>query len=211
MFPNYSFAYGDLAFVGCSYLYIIAFDESHNNYLMSVLAYQTLEDRDNPDEIEDNGPYKCRRPNAWLGFGYYFWDSNIQWAHDWGQQSYNNEYIICEASIELTDSCYDLVGCIAHQLEMIEIIGEFKKSGYLSDKGEIYVGQVIELMKNRGIFDYSAIRANDNKKAYDFFFTSNNVENTTLLKRTQICLIDKTNLISRTFRVIHPKHYKLEN
>ena len=57
---------------------------------MSTTAYQTLEDRDNPDEIETNGSYRCRSSNAWLGIGYYFWDSNAQWANEWGEKSYSN-------------------------------------------------------------------------------------------------------------------------
>lgn len=33
--------------------------------------YQTVEDRDNPDYVLENGPFKCIS-NAWLGDGYYF-------------------------------------------------------------------------------------------------------------------------------------------
>lgn len=175
--------------------------------LMRITAYQTLEDRENPDEIESNGPYKCRSSNAWLGIGYYFWDSNVQWAHEWGEKSYSNDYIICEAGIVVDESCFDLVGNISHQIELIEIIGEFKRSGYLSDKGTVYLGQLIQLMKNHGVFEYNSIRANDNKKAFNLMFTKNNREGTTLLRRTQICLVDKTNLILRTFRIIYPEHY----
>ena len=34
--------------------------------------FQAVKDLDNPDEIEQNGPFKCRREDAWLGEGYYF-------------------------------------------------------------------------------------------------------------------------------------------
>lgn len=34
--------------------------------------FQAVKDLDNPDEIEQNGPFKCRRKDAWLGEGYYF-------------------------------------------------------------------------------------------------------------------------------------------
>ena len=42
-----------------------------------LTGYHTVEDRDNPDEIEADGPFKCTRGDAWLGPGYYFWDSKI--------------------------------------------------------------------------------------------------------------------------------------
>ena len=35
-------------------------------------AYQTLENRNNPDKIEEQGPFLCSHKNAWLGKGYYF-------------------------------------------------------------------------------------------------------------------------------------------
>ena len=41
-------------------------------------AYQTLENRNNPDQIEEQGPFLCNRKSAWLGEGYYFWDSFIE-------------------------------------------------------------------------------------------------------------------------------------
>ena len=48
--------------------------------------YQTLEDRQNYEEVEQHGPYFCSvtYPNGilkkgskqpWLGSGYYFWDT----------------------------------------------------------------------------------------------------------------------------------------
>ena len=49
--------------------------------------FQAIKDLDNPDEIEQNGPFKCRREDAWLGEGYYFWDSFVELAHWWGRES----------------------------------------------------------------------------------------------------------------------------
>lgn len=50
--------------------------------------YQTLEDRQNYDDVEEHGPYFCCARDAngipkngvkepWLGEGYYFWDTRI--------------------------------------------------------------------------------------------------------------------------------------
>lgn len=35
--------------------------------MTECLLYQTVEDRDNPDNIEAEGPFKCTRKDAWLG------------------------------------------------------------------------------------------------------------------------------------------------
>jgi len=125
---------------------------------MVVEAFQTVEDRDNPDEVEAIGPFICRRANAWLGEGYYFWDTNIDWAHEWGQRGYLNNYIICQAQVTIDENCFDLVGNLRHQRELLEIIKVFKESGLLTGKGNIYLGQLIQLMKNQGIFGYTCIR-----------------------------------------------------
>ena len=68
-------------------------------------AYQTLENRNNPDKIEEQGPFLCSHKNAWLGKGYYFWDSFIENAHWWGQKGarYKNGYVICESTFELDE------------------------------------------------------------------------------------------------------------
>lgn len=61
--------------------------------------YQTLEDKDNDEEIERHGPYFCSvyeidgspkkgSKEPWLGGGYYFWDTRINDAHWWGRTVY---------------------------------------------------------------------------------------------------------------------------
>ena len=47
---------------------------------MVVEGYQTLEDKDNLDEVELDGPFPCRHKGAWLGFGSYLWDTRVDWA-----------------------------------------------------------------------------------------------------------------------------------
>lgn len=39
---------------------------------MNRIIYQTVEDRENPDYVEQHGPFICTNKNAWLGEGYYF-------------------------------------------------------------------------------------------------------------------------------------------
>ena len=49
--------------------------------MTECVIYQTLEDRDNYDEVEECGPFPCCSSNAWLGKGCYFWDDEIIVAH----------------------------------------------------------------------------------------------------------------------------------
>ena len=50
---------------------------------MNRIIYQTVEDRGNPDYVEQHGPFICTNKNAWLGEGYYFWDTNRVFTTDY--------------------------------------------------------------------------------------------------------------------------------
>src|SRR5574344_2178285 len=77
--------------------------------------YQTLEERNNNDQVEKHGPYFCslyddsgRLKNGikepWLGEGYYFWDARINDAHWWGKTIYLREkkgYIVCHTQYDM--------------------------------------------------------------------------------------------------------------
>lgn len=77
-------------------------------------AYQTIEDRNNPDEVEENGPIPGVY-HPWLGDGYYFWDGFIANAHWWGKAHVRKEYMICKASIAVEDDYFlDLHGNPEH-------------------------------------------------------------------------------------------------
>ena len=45
---------------------------------MIIKVYQTLEDRNNIEYIETNGPFKCERPDACLGHGYMMLSKRVQ-------------------------------------------------------------------------------------------------------------------------------------
>ena len=60
---------------------------------MNRIIYQTVEDRGNPDYVEQHGPFICTNKNAWLGEGYYFWDTIIELAHWWGNLCYKDSRI----------------------------------------------------------------------------------------------------------------------
>ena len=174
---------------------------------MIVTGYQTLEDKDNNDEIETDGPFPCNRGNAWLGFGCYFWDSNIFWAHDWGKKSYESrrlKYVIGRCEITLGDSCYDLVGSVAHLLDFEQVFEVLKESPKFKGK-TLIVANVIEYLKRKDIFKFKSIRAadvpNNTKKAS---FGGKWGESMVVNPRVQICVIEVQDIILPPFKVIYP-------
>ena len=85
-----------------------------------IQLYQTVEDRDNPDYIEANGPIQCMS-NAWLGPGYYFWDTFYENAEWWGRSHYNGKYMICATESSCEADLFDLVGNTQHLIEMRKV------------------------------------------------------------------------------------------
>ncbi|RRQ49801.1 hypothetical protein DZC72_04210 [Maribacter algicola] len=173
-----------------------------------VTAYQTLEDRDNIDEIEFEGPFKCTRNNAWLGHGYYFWDTNIDWAMAWGKSCYLNKgkkFVIGRCQVNLSKDCFDLLGCVAHWQEFLEVINVFITSGKIKDSSQQTVPNIIMFMKRKGIFPYKSIRAADfHKNSIQLYFKEDQKEYMVVNQRVQICVIDIKEVLLHPFSVIYP-------
>lgn len=175
---------------------------------MQIKGYHTLEDRDNFELIEERGPQLCKRENAWLGDGYYFWDSDISWAHQWGK-NYSKGYLIFEADILINELTYDLFGNTLHKNEFKSIILELINNGNFKNIETVTVPKVIEYLKKYIGFTYNSIRAADYpKQAFKVSFGGKNGEFMYLNERVQVCLIDKKNLSLQSFAVIYPEEYK---
>ncbi len=181
---------------------------------MALTLYQTLEDRGNPDNIENDGPFECSRNNAWLGRGYYFWDSFREWAEWWGNSAYGSDnFVICQADGQMDNTCWDLVGNMEHLLELEECFELLSKRR--NPRGNrIRVSDVIEYLKDANMFDYKAIRAVDNSRNadssgnnYQIFFTKGNSNYLNLRPQIQICLLNKKALSLCNFRIIFPEDY----
>lgn len=174
---------------------------------MTIKAYQTLEDRGDIDYVENNGPFKCTRHDAWLGHGYYFWDTEIKWAFNWGKKSYKekgSDYIIGECQLKIDSNCFDLVGNVSHQnafAEVMEVFLEDEKSSSVNDK---IVPNLITFMKRKNIFDYSAIRASDVNKPFKIYFTNRKKEFLILNPRVQICVINLRSVFLAPFKIVYP-------
>ena len=184
-------------------------------------VYQTLEDRGNPDEIEQNAPFPCHWENTWLGDGYYFWDTFIENAHWWGNVRYKNNYVICSFSCDFdTTTCFDLVGDTEHMLDFSNSI-DFLKQQKLIDVNTT-VSRVLALLKSKiKGFNYQAIRVYGVKSISDFkqdfekyrhrlIFELSKPQYLDYKPAIQICIFDKKGLNLRNTKIEFPDEYNLD-
>lgn len=183
---------------------------------MADILYQTLEDRNNPDEVEQHGPYKCTRSDAWLGHGYYFWHHFIGFAHRWGKVTYSVNYMICSQTgfIFGNPEVLDLVG----DLEMIDAVDKYAatlKKKY--NQQSMVVRTVLEHMKRIGVMsDYKAVRIEGresmmgsyNPRSHRLFFKRGDDFYFEMKPPVQVCVYDKS-ILDDDFRVIYPDEYSL--
>jgi len=179
--------------------------------------YQTLEDRDNPDYIEENTPFKCKRKNAWLGVGYYFWDTFIENAHWWGKFSYHNSYVICEFKSNFnSEICFDLVGETEHMLEFESIIELLKKKNLITNNTT--VSRILSFIRDVIDFKYEAIRvyginsiSNKKEENKDYIFqipfVKKGYQYLDYKPLIQICIFEKNGLNLRESRIVYPDKY----
>lgn len=174
-----------------------------------VVGYQTIKDKGDPGDIENHGPYKCTRDDAWLGFGYYFWDSRIDWGHWWGSKSYNGNYIICKAEIILGKTCFDLVGNVIHQqdfLETFEVLNTKHSKAFKHNN--VTVPQVIEYLKRKGFLkQFETIRSHHHDRDLTKAFYKLGEEFLFLGHKVQICLIQINELALQTYKIVFPDEY----
>lgn len=180
---------------------------------MIVEAYQTLEDKDNIDHIEAEGPFECRRKDAWLGFGYYFWDTNMDWAIAWGENSYKTykkDFVIAKCQLDLTNNCFDLVGNVKHQMDLMQSMQVMIKSNKIKNEDEKIIPNILLFMKSMGLFDFKSIRASDmHKNILKLHFKTGKGEYMIINQRVQICVIEKKDVLLRPFSVVYPENYLL--
>lgn len=179
---------------------------------MGVL-YQTLEDRDNVDYVEANGPFPGNIRERWLGQGYYYWDSFINSAHFWGWASYkkfHKNYIIAKSEVSLPqDKTLDLLSS-PDLLRFNSWVSEYEKT---FPDGETTVEKVLtHAQKIMGeAFPYVAIRAvfvdSINREEYQDRIYPNGKAYLDLQPPIQVCIRDKSIIGVNNFKVIYPINY----
>lgn len=182
--------------------------------------YQTLKNKDNPDEVESQGPFICNWDNAWLGEGFYFWEAFLNSAHWWGKSHCNNNYFICEANCTLTNiNCFDLVGDSTHMLMFSKAVDQMKGEGIIDKKTT--VTRILQYLKDDiGVFKFEATRAvgytsigeNKNFKYLKkmLFETPKNKKQDHYMHYMppiQICLYTKNAIGLNGYKIIYPDEY----
>lgn len=122
--------------------------------------YQTLEQRYNHNDVEENGPFPCKHDVSWAYQGYYFWEHHIELGKFWGDTIYkskNKEYIVCESEYELNeDLCYNYEGNPFLRDEFFESISALIESGALRETDNLH--KIIKYMKQTEIILHDAFR-----------------------------------------------------
>ena len=172
--------------------------------------YQTLEDRDNDEEVQAHGPYWCDLYEAdgkkkegikepWLGAGYYFWDTLIENAHWWGKKIYlrkKAKYIICQSQYDShSPHLFDLVGNVSHYREFVDCVAVMKSNGKGQKRS---FPEVLAYLKQHADFRYKAVRARPHPLKFvsaNIYFPGGQME-LEKLDKVQICFFDKSLFIA---------------
>ncbi|MBQ9674623.1 MAG: hypothetical protein IJV42_01715 [Bacteroidaceae bacterium] len=174
--------------------------------------YQTLEDRGNIDYVEKHGPFLCKADSAWLGRGYYYWDTFLDYAKWWGEKLYPKQgYIICESKVD-----FHKVKVL--DLEDPEVMMYFKQTGEVLGKvykdRTVFVSQVIEYLKKETSFDYQVIRVRVQGATKESYLPGHvmnfRIEHKAfldLMPQIQVCILDKSLIGEDNFHVIYPPEY----
>ena len=169
--------------------------------------FQTVADRDNPDDVAAQGPFLCVN-KPWLGKGYYFWDNLMTRAHWWGEKHYTGKYMICQATANIDDDKYlDLAGNM-EQLKYFEQCYSALRENYHQE--HITVSLVIAKLIRIGDFPYQAVRVLSEYCGGDdimhFVDYSNSFLN--FSPPMQICIFEKSRI--EDYHIVYPVKYMLE-
>lgn len=176
--------------------------------MITACLYQTVENRENPDEVESNAPFKCTNPKAWLGEGYYFWETFDVCAHKWGESIYGGNYFICEvfASYDCNE-VLDLVGN-TEQIKDVSKIAQILEKDYDTP---IMVPLIIRYLKTRVGFTYKMIRVHSidafpSVEPLNYRFVNHNKSYLSLRPIIQCCVLNKS-ILQLPVRIVYPPEY----
>jgi hypothetical protein len=162
---------------------------------VKMTGYHTCRDDGDREMTLENAPFLCNpSKRQWLSQGYYFWTDNDFFAHEWGKNSYNNQYCIAKCAIEISrDRLLDLVGSVSDQLwfkEKLEELGRFFKANRITKSPS--VAACIGLMRNKPGFEFLAIKAQDLPPQHGQApFTAESRECMPLVTRQQLCVFQQ--------------------
>lgn len=181
-----------------------------------MILYQTVEDRDNPEHIKSNSPFLCNRKDAWLGKGYYFWDTLIENAHWWGKTVYkNNDYVVLKFLCDsINIKCFDLHGNLEHLSYFNEVADILKKEGLVNK--DTTVAWMMQYLKQKTDLEnrYDGIRiyghySRSGHQTFKMFFKRdrNSKQYLELAPPVQLCLFRKDSFNLQPGVIVYPSHY----
>lgn len=184
---------------------------------MRTTGHHTCSNENGEEYIKQNAPFKSIKKHKnqgggqksyvpFLGEGYYYWDTDLEIAHSWGVNQYQNQYAIVESQLELPgekEFC-DLVGNRKHMIQILELANKFRPNELKS--GKLTLGVFIQVLKKlnrtdyKGIFPYKAIRAvdlshNPPKESRIKFAEHASQSYMSLSPKLVICLIEKNGIV----------------
>lgn len=181
------------------------------------ILFQTIEDRDNPDDVLRDAPFKCDiKRDPWLGEGYYFWDTFIELAHWWGKKGYKGHYMILRKDVDYSyDDFFDLVGNTEHILALEKCSEILSKE--FGQKNPT-VSKVIEYLKRNPSlpFHYKAVRAEGRgsisyNEEFDLrkrvLFRQKMSAYLDLRPAIQICFFNKKDIKGAPISIVYPDEY----
>lgn len=181
---------------------------------IQILGYHTCSKDNGLKHVEGHAPFHSKTGEPqWLSPGYYFWTDNTYFAYKWGKlPKYKGQYAIVECLIELDSSVLlDLVGNVDDQLKFKELsrnfYERFMKIGRPDLAKKATIGGIIEFyrrQKNKEMFPFIAIKAQDRYDGGSMKFTSKSKEVMPLLTRQQLCLFEDGRICITKRSIIFP-------
>jgi hypothetical protein len=176
-----------------------------------LTLFHTVSDQKNPDFVKSNAPFICiHRP--WLGIGYYFWDSDIELAHWWGQSHYGGKYMICETIGEIDEMCLDLMDGgqrLAFKAKCGEFLLKMKKKA-----SQVTVREMLDFWITQDREAFNSVRALPTadlgfsiKTGFKLKFTKKGSAYLDFSLPVQVCLYDKKALSLQKLKIVYPVYY----
>lgn len=190
--------------------------EKMSNNIVNTIGHHACKSADNK-YLLNNAPFRSEYTETteegkepFLGEGYYMWDYNLETAHWWGRNHYNNKYAILSYPLTLSGEKFlDLVGS-RQDMEIFKTLMDKVNSkqgctGFGIAKS-IRMLEILNAMCSRGgVFDYKIIRAVDiteNAASEIYGFAGKRDSKTNLNPKILICFKDKNDIPLRKARVV---------
>jgi hypothetical protein len=185
--------------------------------LARKILYQTLQDLNNPEEVLAHGPYICIDDDAWLGHGFYFWDTFTKLGHFWGKAIIKGPYMICRGECDFNSQiCFDLHGEPEH-IELFNAIYDVMEDEGLIDEQTTVSDIFYHLHEKLGIFQWKAVRISgvntiaartfDGEYTYRLQFVPGQKQYFDRMPPVQICIYDLEALKFKNFEIYYPDKY----